>query len=139
MATKLNPKQLLFCKLYASDIEFFGNGTQSYIHAYKPKQVGNWYKTVMSCASALLRNPKVCEEINRLLELDTLNNVSVDKQLAFIITQYSDLQAKMAAIREYNKLKQRIVERTDITSDNKPLVFDNAFAPKTKTNSEQSS
>lgn len=31
---KLTPKQLLFCRLYASDREFFGNGVQSYIEAY---------------------------------------------------------------------------------------------------------
>jgi hypothetical protein len=31
---KLNPKQELFCELYATDREFFGNGVQSSIEAY---------------------------------------------------------------------------------------------------------
>ena len=32
---KLTPQQELFCQLYAGDREFFGNGVQSYIEAYK--------------------------------------------------------------------------------------------------------
>ena|SRR5215203_294398 len=34
--TKLNPKQESFCKLYATDREFFGNGVESYIEVYNP-------------------------------------------------------------------------------------------------------
>lgn len=105
----LNPQQELFCKLYASDKEFFGNGVQSYIEAYEPDRTKpNWYKTVMATASVLLRNPKVCKRITDLLELNELNDNAVDKQLAFVIHQYQDLPSKTRAIAEYNKLKKRV-------------------------------
>lgn len=117
----LNPQQELFCKLYASDEEFFGNGVQSYIEAYKPdKSKKNWYKTVMSEASRLLRNVKVCKRITDLLELNELNDNAVDKQMGFVIHQYADLHAKMKGIQEYNKLKGRIL--TKISQD-KPFEF----------------
>lgn len=120
--TKLNPQQERFCQLYSSDREFFGNGVESYVEVYEPnKTKPNWYKTACVSASKLLSNPKVCERINGLLEEGGLNDQFVDKQLAFLITQHSEFGSKIAAIREYNKLKQRIVERTDVTTNGKDL------------------
>lgn len=116
MENKLNPKQERFCKLYASDREFFGNGVQSYIEAYDPDMTKtNAYKTCMAAASRLLTNVKVCEKINNLLEEGGLNDQFVDKQLTFIITQHADFGSKIAAIREYNKLKSRITDKTEDT------------------------
>ena len=118
---KLNPKQELFCQLYATEREFFGNGTQSYIEAYDPDQSKpNWYRTARSRASELLTNPNVLARINKLLDV-TLNDQHVDKQLALVITQNADYSSKVAAIREYNKLKQRIIEKVDHTSGGKPI------------------
>lgn len=34
MEEKLSPKEEKFCQLYVSDVEFYGNGTQSYIEAF---------------------------------------------------------------------------------------------------------
>ena len=114
MATGLNPKQEQFAKLYASDQEFFGNGVQSYVEVYEPDQSKpNWYKTAAAAASRLLTNVKVCERINQLLEEGGLNDQFVDKQLTFMITQHADFGSKMAAIREYNKLKARITEKAE--------------------------
>ncbi len=107
---KLNPKQEKFCQLYASDREFFGNGTQSYVEAYKPKKVGNWYNVARSRASELLTSPNVLARINEILDI-TLNDAHVDKQLSFVITQNADLSSKTRAIAEYNKLKGRIEEK----------------------------
>lgn len=116
--SSLNPKQQFFCELYvSSDKEFFGNGVQSYIEAYEPdRTVKNWYKSACASASRLLSNVKVIDEINRLLEINGLNDVAVDKQLSFLITQHSDFGSKIAAIREYNKLKARITDKLDVTS-----------------------
>ncbi|MDQ5987375.1 MAG: hypothetical protein CSYNP_03115 [Syntrophus sp. SKADARSKE-3] len=108
---KLNPKQEKFCQLYASDAEFFGNGVQSYIEAYKPKRVGNWYNTARSRASELLTSPYVLNRINELLELRGLNDAFVDKQLELLITQNADFKSKLGAIKEYNELKQRITKK----------------------------
>lgn len=114
LSSGLNPKQELFCKLYASDREFFGNGVQAYIEAYKPdiKKKG-WYKLACQSASQLLSNIKVCEHITKLLDVNGLNDTHVDKQLYLVLTQDNDMNAKTRAIGEYNKLKQRITEKID--------------------------
>lgn len=118
----LNPKQELFCSLYATETEFFGNGVQSYIEAYDPDQTRpNWYKSACVCASQLLSNIKVIARINQILEETGLNDAFVDKQLSFLMTQHADFTNKLGAIKEYNKLKQRITEKQDITSGGKPI------------------
>ena len=107
---KLNPKQEKFCQLYASDREFFGNGVQSYIEAYEPQQIKpNWYATARTDASKLLTNSNVLARINELLDI-TFNDQHVDKQLALVVTQNADFSSKVAAIREYNRLKSRVEE-----------------------------
>lgn len=124
-AKNLTMKQNIFCELYASDREFFGNGVESYIEAYdvdttKP----NYYAVASSAASRLLRNVKVLERINELLELGQLNDEFVDKQLAFVITQNADFGAKIQGIREYNKLKRRITDDPLIAIGNVTIVDD---------------
>lgn len=116
---KLNLKQELFCKLYASDKEFFGNGFQAYMEAYdmQPKQ----WKTAQANASRLLSNARILKRINELLELKGLNDAYVDKQLELLITQNSDYHSKVAAIKEYNALKSRVQKKLDVTSGGKPL------------------
>lgn len=119
----LNIKQEKFCQLYASDREFFGNGVESYIEAYNPETTkSTWYRTACSAASRLLTNVKVIVRINEILEADGLNDNFVDKQLVFIIKQHADFGAKMAAIREYNKLKARITEKTEHSGEQKIIV-----------------
>lgn len=114
---KLNEKQEWFCQLYATDREFFGNGVQTYIEVYEPDEhKPNWYKTACASASRLLSNDKVCKRINELLEADGLNDNFVDKQLLFIINQHVDFGSKIAAIREYNKLKARIIDKVDMNA-----------------------
>jgi hypothetical protein len=114
---KLNPKQELFCKLYSSDKEFFGNGVQSYIEAYEINILKQGaYNGARSSAYDLLTNPHILKRIDELLEVKGLNDSQVDKELLFVIQQKADLGSKVAAIREYNKLKQRITEKIDHTT-----------------------
>jgi hypothetical protein len=117
---KLTLQQELFCKLYASDREFFGNGVQSYIEAYgidtsKPGA----YNVAKAGAYENLTKPYLLKRIDELLELQSLNDQAVDKELAFVIMQKADLSAKTAAIREYNKLRARITEKIDHTTKGK--------------------
>src|SRR3990167_5400235 len=110
----LNPKQERFCELYATDKEFFGNGVETYLEVYDiDRSKANWYKTACSAASQLLSNIKVCQRINELLEAGGLNDQFIDKQLGFLISQHSDFTNKLGAIKEYNKLKQRITEKLE--------------------------
>ena len=112
---KLNHKQESFCQYYATDKEFFANGVQTYIEVYKPDQSKpKWYKSACASASQILSNIKVCQRINQLLEEHGLNNEFVDKQLNFLITQHADFGNKLGAIKEYNKLKQRITDKGEV-------------------------
>lgn len=114
---KLNERQEKFCKLYSTDTEFFGNGVQSYLKVYDiDTKKPNWYKTACVTASELLSNPKVFTRINELLEEQGLNDAFSDKQLLFLLSQQSDFTSKLGAIREYNKLKSRIVDKTELSN-----------------------
>jgi hypothetical protein len=113
---KLNPKQELFCQLYASGREFFGNGVESYIEAFGvDKSKSNWYKTAKAGASRLLTNVNLLARIDDLLDI-YVNDQVADKELGFVILQKVDLSSKVAAIREYNKLKKRTSELNLIDS-----------------------
>lgn len=105
---KLNEKQIRFCITYVSK-DFFANGTESYADAYGiDLSAPGQYRVACSEASRLLTNVDILEYINELLDLSGLNDQFVDKQLTFVITQNADMGSKVAAIREYNKLKKRI-------------------------------
>lgn len=131
MSKELNPKQEKFCQLYTTDTEFFGNGVQAYIEAYDPDtSKPNWYKTACASASQLLSNIKVCERINQILEESGFNDVHVDKQLAFLLTQHVDFKTKLGAIKEYNKLKQRITEKAEFDLKGVTVIVENAYDGK---------
>lgn len=117
-AHELNPKQKLFCELFASDREFFGNGVQSYIEAYSlDRSNPRDYSQAKSSAHDLLTKPDILAYINQIFEARGLNDTFVDKQLEKLITQDAEFNVKIKAIGEYNKLKGRITEKHDITSD----------------------
>lgn len=135
---KLNQRQERFCQLYATDREFFGNGVQTYIEVYEPDQSKpNWYKTACSSASEILSNPKVYNRINELLEQSGLNDAFVDKQLLFLISQQADFTNKLGAMKEYNKLKQRIIDRLEHSADKTLQEVLVRFLPDGKTNNNQ--
>jgi len=135
----LQLKQEKFCQLYATDIEFFGNGVETYLGIYDiDRSKPNWYKTACSAASRLLSNVKVIDRISELLEEQGLNDVFVDKQLKFLLTQYADFTSKLGAIREYNKLKQRITEKSEVNVITpKPLLY--AFSNNKRDNQDSKS
>jgi phage terminase small subunit len=115
---KLNPKQKLFCEYFASDREFFGNGTQAYIEAYDiDTSKKGAYSGARASASALLTKPNILACIDSLLENAVLNDQFVDKQIAFLIAQSADYSAKISAIKEYNALKQRITKKLKVEVD----------------------
>jgi len=112
---KLNPRQLKFGKLYASEREFFGNGVQAYAKVYGiDLSTRGAYQSAKTCAWRLLTNVDLLAYINELLDL-SLNKAHVDKQLAFLITQNADFSAKMAAIREFNAIRKRITQKFEGT------------------------
>jgi phage terminase small subunit len=113
MERELNEKQELFCKLFVSE-EFFANGVKAYAKAYNidiedPKK----YASARVRASELLTNTNISSYITQMLDDAGLNDNFVDKQLLFVISQHADLNAKMKAIEQYNKLKQRITDKSE--------------------------
>ena len=115
-----NAKKEEFCRLFASDREFMGNGTQSYIESFKPDQnKKNWYNVVRVQAHKLLTNVNINGRIAFLIEAE-LSDVFVDKQLASLVTQNAELNTKLGAIKEYNALKQRVIKRLDATTGGEP-------------------
>ena len=110
----LTEKQIRFCITYVSK-DFFANGTESYAEAYGIDLTQpNTYNTCKVNASKMLTNTNILEYINELIDLAGLNDSFVDKQLTFVITQNADMGSKVAAIREYNKLKKRITDKLEI-------------------------
>lgn len=110
----INLKQKAFCDNFVSE-DFYGNGVQSYIDAYNPDQSKpNWYATAKVQAHNLLTKINLLNYINSMIDASGLNDAHVDKQLVKLITQDADYTNKVAAIKEYNKLKQRIVDKSQI-------------------------
>lgn len=142
----LTSEQEIFCHYYSQNSELFGNATLSYAEAYdyklddlsreKPILEYNdknepieWGKSQYQIAydqasafgSRLMRKDKIQKRVRTLLN-EMLKDEVVDAQLAEIILEGNDGD-KIQAIREYNKLRQRIVDKKDITSAGKAIVF----------------
>ena len=112
----LSLEQEMFCQYFTSPTEFFGNGVQSYASAYNVDlNTKSGYNSAKSSATRALKNPKILRRINDLIEAAGLNDINVDKQLYLLLNQNADYKAKLGAIREYNKLKQRITEKVEHT------------------------
>lgn len=111
---ELTEKEEAFCQLYARTRETFGNGVQSYIEAYDiSTNTPGAYEAAMSAASRLLMDVKVLSRIQELLSDVVVNDTIVDAQTAFWIMQKAHPMASIAAIREYNKVKKRVDDKTD--------------------------
>jgi len=119
---ELTPKQKLFCEYFASDREFFGNGTQSYIEAYNIDLTKKGaYNVAKANAARMLTNANILKYINELFEAHGLNDTFVDKQLEKLIIQDAEFSTKLQAIKEYNSLKQRITKKLDMTTNGESI------------------
>lgn len=135
----LTQRNRKFCKFYVQHSEYFGNGTHAYGQAYGIDiRTPAKYAIAANGAYRLLKNDEILRYINKLLGEMALNDVFVDKQMAFIITQNANLPTKLGGIREYNKLKKRVVNRHIHTGDEEggPIVLHETVtyenAPKKK-------
>lgn len=139
----LTSKQERFCRLYTQNKALFGNGTLSYAEAYnynldeldktdakyeyyeengarksKKTEESSYDKAYNVCASnanRLLRNEKITPFLTKYLN-EVLTDEIVDSNLAEIILNGKDAD-RVSAIKEYNKLKQRIIEKSEIKGD----------------------
>ncbi len=121
-----DPRIEKFCQLYASDAEFFANGTQSYIEAFnveiykgkKPKEKKGvkymTYDSVRDTVSNLLTDSHILKRIDDIFVSRGLNDTFVDKKLEFWLTETAHPPQSLEAIKEYNKLKKRISDRLEV-------------------------
>lgn len=114
----LNERQDRFCKLYAYSV-LRGNGVQCYAQAYEIdlEQQGA-YNSARAAASRLLTDGNVLSYIRSMYEANDLNETVVDNELAFVISQNADFGSKVAAIKEFNQLKGRIVKKIEQKNEN---------------------
>lgn len=117
----LTLQQEEFCRLYTSgDKDCRGNATQSYIQAYDVQTVVDWqfqrdvYNYAKSEWCKQLTKPNLNKRINELLD-EWFTDTTVDKELSFVIKQNKELSAKVSAIKEYNRLKERVIEKAPVT------------------------
>lgn len=136
---KLTIQQELFCQYYVKTVETRGNGLQSYNLAYdkrleqQPKddavydidketgkrtivETSTYFKVENVCkaeASILLAKPNIAKRVTELLN-EMLTDEIVDGELAKVVLQDGQLKPKVSAIQEYNKLRQRIVDRQTV-------------------------
>lgn len=144
---KLTAQQELFSRFYTQNEALFGNGTLCYAEAYafdldtlsrqcpshppddeadpdhqcEPSEYELAYQTCSVNGSRLLRNAKVQARITALLN-EMLRDEVVDSQLAKLIMS-ADGPTRIAAIREYNKLRSRVTEKVDHTTGGQPFVL----------------
>ena len=103
-----------FCQLFTCDREFAGNGVQSYIESHDIILTGQRsYNVARNAASRLLTNANINARISFLIDAE-LNELQLDKQLAFLVAQNSDLKVKLGAIRHADDLKNRIKKPSPI-------------------------
>lgn len=75
-----------------------------------------------SIASENLTKPNICAYLNLKLKESGLDDEFVDKQLLFLINQYSDLRVKLSAVDTYYKLKGKYApKKVDINSQRSDL------------------
>jgi hypothetical protein len=138
---QLKAKRELFCRYYTQNQELFGNATLSYAEAFDydldalsrkavyaeviDEETGETsegaliddspydkaYHVCSVLSSRLLRNVEIQARITVLLN-ELLKDEVVDSQLAKLVMQNGDNTNKIAAIREFNKLRGRIIDRT---------------------------
>ena len=112
---ELTAKQEIFCRNYASQREFFGNGCLSYCDAYNLDYNNETDKrSATESASRLLRNVNICQRIHELLDIAGLNDEAVDKERLFVIKQHENLSAKIMAIKSYDEVKGRVKRKLEI-------------------------
>lgn len=119
----LNEKQKLFCFLYVTDKDCFGNVTKAYKKAYNCTLV-----VANKNAHRFMVNNGIIAYIDKLL-LDFYNEHEADTQLSYLMKQNKDTVTKLGAIKEFNKLKNRITEKVDLTSKGEKILGINYIKP----------
>lgn len=136
----LTYKQELFCRYYTQNEQTLLNGTLSYAEAYgfdldsmdrepvydeekkiliRESEFSRYEHYCGVAASRLMRNDRISKRINDLF-VDLMREDIVDARLMKIIIKGKDNDS-LAAIREFNALKQRITKKLDLSTKGESL------------------
>lgn len=135
---KLNINHRRFCELYVKNQSLFGNATQCYALAFgwdldslsdesvygPPDETGHKeyledsprlkaYNVCKVEGSRLLTYPNVNTYINELLR-NLMTDETADAELTWVMNQRTELGPKIQALREFNKLKGRIIDKKQV-------------------------
>ncbi len=138
-----NPKWELFCQYYARNTSTFGNATKSYGLAFgynldslstepvteeveyetgkfRTKKVDDspYDKSHKVCSvegCRLLAKPSVNDRINKIL-YTSLTDELIDTERSFVIRQRENLAAKNSAMRDFDKVRGRIIDKFEINN-----------------------
>lgn len=138
---KLTPQRMRFCQLYTQNSDLFGNATMCYAEAFgydleslsteavysEPDENGirekledspytKAYNVCSVMGARLLRMVKI-DEYTKVLLNEMMTNENADAELAWVMKQRKDLGPKIQALREFNKLKNRIITQVEVTSN----------------------
>lgn len=106
ISSDLTERSKLFCLLYTTDAQCFGNASRSYIHAYDLR-TDKQKKSARQLGYKLLTNVYIKAQVGNLFKA-VFTSKGADNALAELINQRKDLNARLGAIREFNKLKNRV-------------------------------
>lgn len=112
---ELSDRQKLFAILYTTDKTCFGSPAASYAEAYALSEKQR-KTTARQLGYKLLTNVYVKRFVSEFLKLG-FTDEAVDNELAKVIHQNKQLQPKIQAISEYNKLRARIKDDVPLTQN----------------------
>jgi len=131
MARKLTAKQELFCRYYILGSSKhnlrLGNATQSYALAYYNKLVEQGDKEYYTCgkgSSDNLKKPKIKARIKEIKEEAGWNDDAMDSRLREIAFMSGEPSASVSAIREFNRVMGRIIDKQSLVDDKGNDVFE---------------
>lgn len=144
-------KHELFCQIYTANTlpNYWGNGQNSYMFAFGhterideinrkingtskdrkgeskialARKIESIKNGCRAAAPKLLLMNSIKLRCNYLLDQLTQNSI-VDRELAYVIQQRTDLDVKVRAIEHHDKREQRIREKVDLRHEFEPITI----------------
>lgn len=133
LEAKLNPKEKLFCTLYATRNGFFGNGTRAYCEAYGKNPVKKpEYDLARNKSSQMLAKGYISDYVDILIEETLAAPKHMDALCFKIAYDESEKTAdRMMAIREINRVNMR-GQKIDVNHTGNFTVICKQFLPGEK-------
>ena len=111
---KLNANQEAFCQYFVNNEECFGNATRSYAMAYgRDLDDPKINHAIRSDGYHLMGKEAIKARLQELLDI-LISDTIVDIELARVIKQNENLAAKVSAIKEYNAVKKRTLNKVEL-------------------------